>query len=179
MTSFSMIDPTKGGDFQSAWESSERAFLRGWHDDARGGRKAVLAVVAGPETHGAASADRLMREYELREQLNGAWAARPLALLHEGGHTILILEDHGGEPLDRLLGSPLEARDFLRLAVGLSGAIGMMHDRRIIHKDIKPANVFVNRATRQVWLTGFGIASRLLRERQMPDQPELIAGTLA
>jgi len=54
-----------------------------------------------------------------------------------------------------------------------------MHDRRIIHKDIKPANVFVNRATGQVWLTGFGIASRLLRERQMPDQPELIAGTLA
>jgi hypothetical protein len=107
MTSFSMIDPTKGGDFQSAWEGSERAFLRGWQDDARGGRKAVLAVVAGPETHGAASADRLMREYELRDELNGAWAARPLALLHEGGHTILILEDHGGEPLDRLLGSPL------------------------------------------------------------------------
>ena len=39
--------------------------------------------------------------------------------------------------------------------------------------------MLVNRATGQVWLTGFGIASRLLRERQMPDNPEVIAGTLA
>jgi len=30
-----------------------------------------------------------------------------------------------------------------------------------------------------VWLTGFGIASRLPRERQSPEAPEFIAGTLA
>ena len=151
-------------------------FLRGWRDDAGADRKAVLAVVSGAEL---GTTDRLVREYELGEELDAAWAARPLELRREGGRTILILEDHGGEPLDRLLGSPVELRDFLRLAVGLSSAIGRMHDRGIIHKDIKPANVLVNRATGQVWLTGFGIASRLLRERQMPDDPEVIAGTLA
>src|SRR5260370_28352975 len=31
----------------------------------------------------------------------------------------------------------------------------------------------------QAWLTGFGIASRLPRERPSPDPPEFIAGTLA
>ena len=31
----------------------------------------------------------------------------------------------------------------------------------------------------QVWLMGFGIASRLPRERQSPEPPEVIAGTLA
>jgi serine/threonine protein kinase len=30
-----------------------------------------------------------------------------------------------------------------------------------------------------VWLTGFGIASRLPRQRPSPDLPEMIAGTLA
>jgi PAS domain S-box-containing protein len=179
MNSFSTIDPTRGGDFQLAWEDNERAYLRGWRDDAGGDHKAVLAVVSGPETSGPGSVDRLVREYELREELNGAWAARPLELLREGGRTILILEDPGGEPLDGLLALPMELRDFLRLAVELSGAIGMLHDRGIIHKDIKPANVLVNQATGQVWLTGFGIASRLLRQRQMPDSPEVIAGTLA
>ena len=54
-----------------------------------------------------------------------------------------------------------------------------MHERGLIHKDIKPANVLVDAATGQVRLTGFGIASRLPRERQAPEPPEVIAGTLA
>jgi serine/threonine protein kinase len=170
------MGPMTGGDFQLAWADNERAFFRGWRDDAAGDRKAVLAVVSRAEV---GAADRLMREYELKEELDASWAVRPHELLHEDGRTIFIFDDHGMEPLDRLLGSPMDLRDFLRLAVGLSHAIGMMHDRGIIHKDVKPANVLVNRATGQVWLTGFGIASRQLRERQMPDQPEIIAGTLA
>ena len=58
-------------------------------------------------------------------------------------------------------------------------AIGHLHQRGIIHKDIKPANVLVNSVTGQCWLTGFGIASRLPRERQSPEPPEFVAGTLA
>jgi hypothetical protein len=44
---------------------------------------------------------------------------------------------------------------------------------------LKPANILVDCATGDVWLTGFGIASRLPRERQAPEPPEVIAGTLA
>src|SRR5213075_1020810 len=58
-------------------------------------------------------------------------------------------------------------------------ALRQLHERGLIHKDIKPANVLVNSATGEVWLTGFGIASRLRRERQSPGPPEIIAGTLA
>jgi serine/threonine protein kinase len=70
-------------------------------------------------------------------------------------------------------------RTFLRLAVALSAALCRLRERGFIHKDITPANVLVNSATDQVWLTGFGIASRLPRERQAPEPPEFIAGTLA
>jgi hypothetical protein len=92
---------------------------------------------------------------------------------------MLILEDPGGEPLDRLLGQPMELTRFLRLAVGLAAALGKLHQQGLIHKDIKPANILVNSATGAVWLTGFGIASRLPRERQSPEPPEVIDGTLA
>ena len=68
---------------------------------------------------------------------------------------------------------------FLRIAVGVAAALGKAHQRGLIHKDIKPANILVNTASGEVWLTGFGIASRLPRERQPPDPPEVIAGTLA
>ena len=54
-----------------------------------------------------------------------------------------------------------------------------LHERGLVHKDIKPVNLLVNHNTGSVKLTGFGIASRLPRERQAPAPPEFIAGTLA
>ncbi len=89
-----------------------------------------------------------------------------------------MLEDRGGEPLEHLLGRPMEVGTFLRLAVSLSAALRRLHERGLVHKDIKPANVLVNSAG-EIRLTGFGIASRLPRERQAPDPPEIIGGTLA
>src|SRR4029450_10560583 len=67
---------------------------------------------------------------------------------------------------------------FLRLAVGLARALSGGHRRGIIHKNIKPAHGLVNAATGQGWLAGFGIAGRLPRQRQTPEPPETLAGTL-
>jgi PAS domain S-box-containing protein len=117
--------------------------------------------------------------YSLRQELDPEWAARPIAMARHWDRTVLVLEDPGGVPLDRLLGQPMDIASSLRLAISLSTAIGHLHKRGIIHKDIKPANVLVNSETGQCWLTGFGLASRLPRERQAPDPPESIAGTLA
>jgi serine/threonine protein kinase len=83
----------------------------------------------------------------------------------------LVLEDPGGEPLDRLLGKPLEVTQFLRIALPLVAAIRQMHERGLIHKDIKPANVLVDPTRERAWLTGFGIASRLPREHQPRSRP--------
>src|SRR5262249_46767758 len=97
----------------------------------------------------------------------------------DANRTMLVLEDAGGEPLERLLGVPVEVGCFLRLAVAVASALGKLHQRGLVHKDIKPANILLNEATGQVWLTGFGIASRFARERQSPHPPDTIAGTLA
>ncbi|MCU1386104.1 MAG: histidine kinase [Acidobacteria bacterium] len=80
--------------------------------------------------------------------------------------------------LDRVAQHPMALGPFLRFAVGLSAAVGDVHRRGIVHKDIKPAHVLVNSATGEISLTGFGIASRLRRERQSPEPPEFISGTL-
>jgi predicted ATPase/signal transduction histidine kinase/CheY-like chemotaxis protein len=139
-----------------------------------------MLVVAPLREHTAPqSLRRMEHEYSLRAELEPAWAVRPLALARHQGRPVLVLEDPGGDPLDQLIGTPMELRQFLRLAIGLSTALGRLHQHGLIHKDIRPANALVNAATGQVWLTGFGIASRLPRERQAPEPPEVLAGTLA
>jgi PAS domain S-box-containing protein len=122
---------------------------------------------------------RLEHEYSLREELDPEWAARAIAMACLGDRTVLVLEDPGGVPLDQLLGQPLEVAFSLRLAISLSRAIDHLHQRNIIHKDIKPANVLVNSVTGRCWLMGLGIASQLPRQRQSPEPPEFVAGTLA
>src|ERR1700704_1364550 len=169
-----------GGEsnLQVLWEDGERVFCRG-ESHADGYRAAVLAVLPAAEHPTPATLDRLAREYGLKDELDGAWALRPLELVRERGRTMLVLEDTRSEPLDRLLGAPMEVRSFLRFAIAVAAALSQVHRRDLVHKDIKPANILVNRTTGEVKLTGFGIASRLPRERQAPAQPESIAGTLA
>ena len=43
--------------------------------------------------------------------------------------------------------------------------------RGLIHKDLKPANVMIELSSGQVWLMGFGIGSRLPRERHSAAPP--------
>jgi PAS domain S-box-containing protein len=160
------------------WEDGERVFCRG-ESHADGYRSAVLAVLPATEHPTPATLDRLAREYGLKDELDGAWAVRPLELIRDRGRVMLVLEDTVSEPLHQLLGPPMEVRSFLRLAIAVAAALTQVHRRGLVHKDIKPANILVNRTTGEVKLTGFGIASRLPRERQAPAPPEAIAGTLA
>jgi len=139
---------------------------------------APTLLVAAEETS-LGCVERLQHEYALKAELDADWAARPVALTHYNGRMALVLEDPGGAPLDRLLGRPLEVSHFLRIAIPLAGALRRVHERGLVHKDIKPANILVEAASGGVWLTGFGIASRLPREHQPPAPPEVIAGTLA
>src|SRR6516162_4773957 len=167
------------GSSQMLWEDGERVFSRGWRLDDNGNRLAVLLVAPAADHPSPSILDRLTHEYELKDELDRAWAARPLALMRDAGRTVLVLDDLGGEPLDRLLGGSMEVGRFVRLAIAVTAALGKLHQRGLVHKDIKPANILLNEAAGEVRLTGFGIASRFARERQSPHPPETIAGTLA
>jgi PAS domain S-box-containing protein len=159
----------------SILREGEFALYRGTGD----GLAPILIVVPVAEHPPPESLKRLEHEHALRAQLDPDWAARPLALTRHHNRPVLVLEDPGGEPLDRLLGGPLAVAQFLGIAIPLAAALRRMHERSLIHKDIKPANILADMAHGGVWLTGFGIASRLPREHQIPEPPEEIAGTLA
>ena len=145
------------------WEDGEFILSRAVRD---GDRSPILVETPALAQPAPESLQRLEHAYGLRSDLDPAWAAQPLELVWNHGRPMLLLTDPGGEPLARLVGQPWEVRPFLRVALGLAVALGRLHAQGLIHKDIKPAHILVNTATGQVWLTGFGIASRLPRERQ-------------
>src|ERR1700723_1187416 len=157
----------------------QRMFCRIGGVAANNDRYAFMSVPTAAGHTTPYSISQLTHEFELRDHLDNEWALRPLELVREHGRTMLVVEYPGGEWLDSLIGRSMEVGEFLRLAVTVSAALSRLHARGLVHKDLKPANVLVNRQTGQAWLTGFGIASRLPRERQVPEAPEFIAGTLA
>ena len=161
------------------WEDGERVYWRIKREGTGAARREFIAVLSSLEhpTHGCI--DRLTREFELKDYLDDAWALRPLEFVRDRGRTMLLLEHYDGKPLHRLNPRRMEIEEFLRFAVASSSSLGRLHERGLLHKDIKPANIFVESATGHVRFTGFGFASRLRRQRLSPEAPEFISGTLA
>jgi len=168
--------PPAGWKLELVRQDPEFVLYRGQRetDDA-----AILLLTLAAEHPAADSLERIEHEHSLKDELAAEWAARPLSVVRQDGRPMLVLVDPGGEFLDRLLGQPLDLAEFLRIAIALSAAVAGMHACGLIHKDLKPANILVAPGSGVVRLLGFGIASRLPRERQALAPPEVIAGTLA
>ena len=160
------------------WNDGERMFSQFGSDDIEQNRHGFTPARPDDEQLTLKCVSRLAHEYELRDYLDASWALRPVALLRKHGQTTLFVEFPRGRPLDPI-GTPLSIGQFLQLAASMARTLGKLHGCGLIHKDVKPSNLIVDPATQRVWLTGFGIASRLPRERRPPAPPDRIEGTLA
>ena len=69
----------------------------------------------------------------------------------EGNNLAEMLRGHG----------QLDIAAARKLLAQLSSALAAAHDNRIIHRDVKPANVLVAHDSDAVWLTDFGVAGIL------------------
>jgi hypothetical protein len=94
------------------WEAGELVLSRGVWD---GEGLPLLAAMPSSAQPSPETLARLQHAYALREELDPAWAARPLRLELHQGRLALFSEDPGGEPVLRLLGRPWEITSFLRL----------------------------------------------------------------
>jgi hypothetical protein len=134
MVSQSLNGAYADGGSQVLWEDGERVVRRGWRLEPDGNRCAILIVVPAAQHSSRSRLDHLAHEYDLKGQLDGSWAVRPLDLVHDAGETALVLEDMEGEPLDRLLGALMEVGRFLGLAIAMAAAVDKLHQRSIVHK---------------------------------------------
>lgn len=120
---------------------------------------------------------RLEREYAMRAWLDPERALLPMRLVRHEGQPALLLRDPDGQPCDRLVGKPSPILPFLKLAIGITRALEVLHARGLIHNDINPGNLWVEEAG-NVRVTGFGLAMHHARERQPVPGQGCEAGSL-
>ena len=144
-------------------------------------RKPVILKILKSQFPTLEEIARLRQEYEITKNLDGEGIVRPYSLSNFQNGLALILEDFGGQSVSLFLGERknLQLKEFLRIAIQLAATLGELHRNKIIHKDIKPANIIINPESGIVKLTDFSIASRLSSENQTPSNPYFIEGTLA
>ncbi|BAY74300.1 serine/threonine protein kinase with two-component sensor domain [Nostoc linckia NIES-25] len=131
---------------------------------------------------------RFRNQYVIAQNLAVKSVVKPLALERYRQGYALVMEDVGGVSLANYLKqgttdtnhrSTLEIEDFLNIAVQLAQTLSELHQSRVIHKDLKPANILIQPQTKEVKLIDFSISSLLPRENQEIQNPNVLEGTLA
>ncbi|MFD8641755.1 serine/threonine-protein kinase [Streptomyces zaomyceticus] len=80
---------------------------------------------------------------------------------HDGRPALVMELVDGGSLADRLAapGGALSPRETARLGLALLDALSAAHAHGVLHRDVKPANVLLEKGTGRAVLTDFGIAS--------------------
>jgi serine/threonine protein kinase len=133
---------------------------------SRLGTSVALKVLA-PEL----SSDDSFRERFLREAQMAAGIDHPNVIpmhdmgLHEGSSSLYIVMRYvsDGDLKDLLIASgPLDADQAISLLMPIAQALDAAHARGLVHRDVKPANILIQRSgageIEHVYLTDFGIA---------------------
>ncbi|MFN6483984.1 MULTISPECIES: AAA family ATPase [unclassified Nostoc] len=119
-------------------------------------------------------------QYAITKNLDIPGIIKPYSLeAHHNGYA-LVMEDFGGVSLRQFTqGKTLTLEQFLPIALQLLDTLHQLHQQRVIHKDIKPANILIHPDTNQIKLIDFSIASLLPRETQELQSLNGLEGTLA
>ncbi|MBE9059630.1 AAA family ATPase [cf. Phormidesmis sp. LEGE 11477] len=119
-------------------------------------------------------------QYVIAKNLAIPGIVHPLSLEPFGGGYALVIEDWGGVALNQYLQqSPLDLTEVLAIALQITEILHDLHQHRVVHKDIKPANILIHPDSKQVKLIDFSIASLLPKETQEIQNPNILEGTLA
>jgi predicted ATPase/signal transduction histidine kinase len=118
-------------------------------------------------------------QYTIAANLNMAGIVRPKSLEIYGNSYALVMEDVGGISLKTLMQSrSLGVHEVISIAIQLTEILYDFSRNRIIHKDIKPANILICPNNQQVKVIDFSLASLLPRETEDIKHPNGLEGTL-
>jgi predicted ATPase/HPt (histidine-containing phosphotransfer) domain-containing protein len=156
---------------------SERNTVRRVRRSSDGAR--LVIKTSTRDYPGVREVRRLEFEYHLLRKVQSPGVIAAIGIEREAGRVALVLEDFGGERLSSWAARGVELEEFFPVACSLVDALGQVHARGVMHKDINPGNILINARTRELKLIDFSIASELSREQLDASPHAGLEGTLA
>ncbi len=126
--------------------------------DLKLGRQVAVKVLPAGSNDNDEAIERFKREARTASALNHPNICTIYGFDEHEGQLYLVMELLDGEPLDsKLSGRPLDMRLMLDIATQVAEALDAAHTEGILHRDVKPANIFITRRG-SVKVLDFGLA---------------------
>ncbi len=137
----------------------------------------VKTAVAGYASSQANMA--ILNEYEILKDLKMDGVRQAIGIEQNVNGPCLLLQYIDGYTLSKYFGeSERTLEDFLKVAIAIAGVLEEVHRERIIHKDINPENILVNKSDNGIRIIDFGLAGKMDLKLQHLGNPEKLQGTL-
>ena len=121
----------------------------------------------------------LTKEYNTLRELEIDGVNKVLELVTFENKPVLVMEDIGGITLAEFFRTTkLNLSTFLHVAIKISDILGRIHARNVMHKNINPYNIIINKDSGDIRIIDFAISAKLSQERTSVRSPNVLEGSL-
>lgn len=140
----------------SLYQDDSVCIYRGIHSQTK--QPVIIKVIPELESNSTAY-ERLQNELLITAQLEDRYVLRAIELVNINKSFALIFEDFDAITLKKYIEDhTIGLVSFLNIAIGLCQSLASIHQKNIIHKDIKPSNILIHPDTQTIKITDFGIS---------------------